>query len=444
MGSDKGVGVHASYKEEAKKGCDVLFHVSIKGRHMLVDNIPLHMSIKIFKNMDEFDMDELKAYVKEHDICSPDPQCMIFKPIIFKSEKTNLEYYMLKIEGLPKKYEELYNKYKNVGNVYKQFMTHVTIDKEIYDDLKENGITADDISFSHLVLEKGAGNTHHDFGKSENFGKSDYGPKHLDLYSHADNAKRKESRTGDVAHVGPNKAVRAAAPTRNDQAEHQARADKARSKKNPVKVFSPKERKKLARKMGVLAASEDMNKGVKHIAAAVGIAAGMAGSPKANAPAVPKDRAPASIQQQHEAPYDSAKMLNTIATVETQHGKYMNTPAVGGIHGGERAFGKYGLMPNTIRETIHMNRDLKTKHAKALNLKGDDMRRYMEDNPGLEDAVAQKHLQRLEHHFGKDPAKIGYAWLEGVRGTYKAAKEKKNINEHWHVKKIKDAYSKEK
>ena len=158
MGSDKGVGVHQSYKDEAAKGCDVLFHVSIKGRHMLVDDIPLHMSIKIFKSMDEFDMDELKAYVKEHDISSPDPQCMIFKPIIFKSEHTGLEYYMLKIQGMPPKYKALYDKYDKVGNVYKQFMTHVTIDKEIYDDIKENGITADDIEFSHLVLEKGAGN----------------------------------------------------------------------------------------------------------------------------------------------------------------------------------------------------------------------------------------------------------------------------------------------
>ena len=182
MGANKGVGVHQSYKDEAAKGCDVLFHVSIKGRHMLVDDIPLHMSIKIFKSMDEFDMEELKRYVKENDISSPDPQSMIFKPIIFTSEHTGLKYYMLKIEGLHPKYKALYDKYNRVGNVYKQFMTHVTIDKEIYEDIKENGITADDIEFSHLVLEKGAGNTYHDFGKSEVFkfeqpvGKHDLSP----------------------------------------------------------------------------------------------------------------------------------------------------------------------------------------------------------------------------------------------------------------------------
>ena len=354
MGIDKGVGVHQSYKDEAAKGCDVLFHVSIKGRHMLADDIPLHMSIKIFKSLDEFDLDELKEYVKKNDISSPDPQCMIFKPIIFTSEHTGLKYYMLKIEGLPPKYKALYDKYDKVGNLYKQFMTHVTIDKEIYEDIKENGITCDDVVFSHLVLEKGAGNTYHDFGKSE-----------------------------------------------------------------------------------------DLSKGIKHVAAAIGTAAAVMSSPVHNAPKA--DAVPAHIAvHQPKVTYTSKRMLNTIAAVETQHGKNMQHKPVGGIHGGESAFGKYGLMPNTIRETIGMNRDLKQKYKQGLSLKGDDMRRYMEDNPGLEDAVAQKHLQRLEHHFGKDPAKLGYAWLEGIRGTYKADKAKTNINDHWHVKKINEAYGKEK
>lgn len=356
MGASKGIGVHQSYKDEAAKGCDVLFRVSIKGREMLTDGIPLHMSIKIFKDMDEFDMNELKEYVKKNDISSPDPQGLVFKPIIFKAERTGLEYYMLKIEGLAPKYKALYDKYDKVGNVYKQFMTHVTIDKELYDDIRENGITPDDIEFSHLILEEGAGNTVHDFGKSE-----------------------------------------------------------------------------------------DLEKGIKHVAAAVGTAAALMSSPVREASTANAMPQPKSVAvHAPKTTYDSAKMLRTIASVETQSGKNMQHKPVGGIHGGESAFGKYGLMPNTIRETISMNRDLKTKYGKAVSLKGDDMRRYMEDNPGLEDAIAQRHLQRLEHHFGQDPSKLGYAWLEGIRGTYKAGKDPNKINNHWHVKKINAAYGKEK
>lgn len=345
-----GVGVHSSYKEQAKKGCDVLFCVKIKGRSTLVDDIPLHMSLKIFGSPKEFDLDEMKAYVKEHDICSPDPKDLKFTPIIFTAEVSKLDYYMLKIEGLPPKYKALYDHYKDVGNVYKNFMTHVTIDKKLYDDLKENGVTASDIEFGPLTLEHGANNPVHTFEKSEK-----------------------------------------------------------------------------------------LDKGIKHVAAALGVVGAMAGSPKAAAPAPEASRAPASIP--HAATYSSKRMLNTISSVESQKGKLMDHKPT---KTGESAIGKYGLMPNTIKDTIHMNPDLKHKYGKAMNLRGDDMRRYMEDNPGLEDTVAQKHLARLEHHFGQDPEAIGYSWLNGVSGTYKAKKQNVDIKNHWHVKKIRDAYDKEK
>jgi hypothetical protein len=349
----RGQGVHQSYRDEAQKGCDVLFRVKIRGRSMLVDDIPLHMSLKIFSDPKEYDLKELKAYVEKHDICSPDPKTVTFRPIIFNAEKSKLDYYMLKIEGLPPKYKALYDHYDKVGNVYKNFMTHVTIDKPLYDDLVDHPLKPNEIEFGNLIVEHGAGNTFHEFKKSE---------------------------------------------------------------------------------------GQPLEKGIKHVAAGFAIAGAMAAPHQANAPAAPAPKP--AVQQQSQ--YDSGKMLRTIASVETQSGHNMAHKPVGGIHGGESAFGKYGLMPNTIRETIGMHRDLKQKHGNALKLKGDDMRRYMEDNPGLEDTIAQRHLQRLEHHFGKDPSKLGYAWLEGIRGTYKAGKENKNINDHWHVKKIRDAYGKEK
>jgi hypothetical protein len=346
----RGVGVHASYKEQAKKGCDVLFCVKIKGRSTLVDDIPLHMSLKIFSNPKEFDLEKMKRYVKEHDICSPDPKDLKFTPIIFTAEVSGLDYYMLKIEGLDPKYKEFYLHYKDVGNVYKNFMTHVTIDKKLYEELKEEGVKAEDIEFGPLMLEHGANNPVHTFEKSEK-----------------------------------------------------------------------------------------LDKGIKHAAAALGIVGAMAASPTKE-PAAPQQsatRAPASVA----SPYSSKRMLNTISSVESNHGT-MTNHKVGA--NGEAAIGKYGMLPDTIRDTVHMNHDLKHKYGKAVNLRGDDMRRFAADNPGFEDAVAAKHLARLEHHFGQNPSKIGYSWLEGIKGTYRAQKENKDIEGHWHVKKIKDAYAKEK
>ena len=184
---------------------------------------------------------------------------------------------------------------------------------------------------------------------------------------------------------------------------------------------------------------ENLEKGFKHVGAALGIATSLAGSPTQT----PKmDKPP--MQTKPQSQYNSKRMLASIADVESSKGKNENYPAVGGIHHGESAVGRYGLMPNTIRETVHMNRDLKSKYGKALNLKGDDMRRYIHDNPDFENAVAEHHLKRLEHHFGQNPSKLGYAWLEGIRGTYNAEKHKKDIENHWHAKKIRDAYNREK
>ena len=192
-----------------------------------------------------------------------------------------------------------------------------------------------------------------------------------------------------------------------------------------------------------LAASEahesDLQKGLKQsvtaaaMASMIGLAAPTAANPSSEVPQ----------QASYQSKYDSGKMLRTISQVESSGGKFTNHRMINGHPDGDQAFGKYGLMPNTIRETIHMNRDLKSKYGKAANLDGADLHHFMQDNPGLEDQIATKHLARLEHHFGKDPAKLGYAWLNGVAGTYKAVKENKDINSHWHVSKIKDAYGKQ-
>lgn len=347
MKSDKGVGVPNDYKKEAHDKFDVLWKVRLKGRKFLVDDIPLHCSLRVFDKLDEKGKAEVKKQIEELGVHTPDPKDLKFKTTIFHSRHTHRDYYMLKIEGMSESCDKFFNHFKEgYGFSHPSFKAHITIDKELYDDINKEGLEPDEVEFDDLTIEAGAGNTIHHF--------------------------------------------------------------------------------------------EELDKGLKHVGAALGVAASLAGSPTQ----APKADKPPMVQQQNQ--YSAKRMLASIASVESSKGRNQNFPSVGGIHQGESAFGKYGLMPATIRETIHMNADLKQKHGKAVNLKGDDMRRYMADNPGLEDAVAAKHLQRLEHHFGQNPSKIGYAWLEGIRGTYRAEKNKKDIENHWHVKRVKEAYSKEK
>jgi hypothetical protein len=142
------------------------------------------------------------------------------------------------------------------------------------------------------------------------------------------------------------------------------------------------------------------------------------------------------------APQDAfkAKMLRTIASVESSNGRNTGHETVeAGLNAGHKAYGKYGLMPLTIKDT--MLKDPRFKGHNVAPLDETQLGAYMDQNPGLEDQVARAHLKRLRQHFGDDPAKIGYAWLNGVTGTHRALKAGKPIRDHWHVKKILSAFN---
>ena len=339
------LGVGKAYKDGARTHCDLLFKVTIKGESKLAEEIPLHMSLKIFNNMNEFTREELDEAIKKFDISAPDTSVAEFEPIIFHSEKSDADYYMLKIHNVGDKYSKFYRSFGEKGVTYDKFFLHITINEELYNKIKEEGLKPDEIEFSELTLENGANNTAHVFKKSE-----------------------------------------------------------------------------------------DLEKGLKHAAVAMGVAGSLIGTGNMGTqrPATaPKPQTPKEASM-----YSHKRMLNAIAQVESSGGKMQqHKPTTQGT-----AYGKYALMPDTIKETIHMNPDLRAKYAKGMSLKGQDLQNYMQDNPGLEDAIADRHLQRLEHHFGQNPDKVGFAWNQGIHGTYRAKPDA--VNQHQYTRKIKDAWSK--
>jgi len=139
-------------------------------------------------------------------------------------------------------------------------------------------------------------------------------------------------------------------------------------------------------------------------------------------------------------------ILNAIQFVESSGGKNTNHERLpqDSIHRGERAFGKYGLTPLLIRETIGQHKDLSRKYNSLQNLQGDQFHEQMQQHPELEEIIASRHYDRLSRKFGHDHQKIGYAWLNGITGTMKALKRGDDISDHWHVQKITNAYNKAK
>ena len=162
-----GEGVHDIYKERASQGGDVLWHVTIKGQNELAPGIPLHMSLKVFADKKEMNLDEIKNKVSTFDIRPPNPAKLSFKTTIFTSERDGKQYYMLLVNGTDKEYAEFYENFKHTGTVYKKFMPHITIDKGLYDKINEEGLKPEEVSFSNLTIEAGTGNTIYAFNKSE-------------------------------------------------------------------------------------------------------------------------------------------------------------------------------------------------------------------------------------------------------------------------------------
>lgn len=161
-----GEGVNNSYRQRARKGGDILWHVTIKGQKELTEGIPLHMSLKVFEDKNEMNIEDLKKKVEEFQIKVPDPKKLKFKTKIFTSEKDANKYYMLIVEGTDKTYEKFYDSLRHCGTVYKNFMMHVTIDKGLYDRINEEGLKPEEVEFTPLSIEQGAGNTVYEFKKS--------------------------------------------------------------------------------------------------------------------------------------------------------------------------------------------------------------------------------------------------------------------------------------
>lgn len=185
-----------------------------------------------------------------------------------------------------------------------------------------------------------------------------------------------------------------------------------------------------------LAKSSKIMEHAARAATVLGLLAGptMSELPKPATSEIPKTvRVPENLQKQ--------KILNTISFVESGNKPNPNHAVLGGIHAGERAFGFYGLTPVLIREYIQKNPKLEAYKA-AVSLKGEQFHNFMKQNRGLEKKVAQIHLDRLYKIFNGDIGKIGHAWLSGMHGTLRAERKGIDINNHWHVKKIKNTYKK--
>jgi hypothetical protein len=128
--------------------------------------------------------------------------------------------------------------------------------------------------------------------------------------------------------------------------------------------------------------------------------------------------------------------LKTIRTVESNDGQNTKHALVTtGLNANSYAYGRYGLMPITIKETVRIFPKQFKHHKSIQNLTSQEVHEYMERHPGLEQKIAEAHYDRLAKIFGQKLHLISYAWFQGITKTKRDLKAGVDIKEHWHVSK---------
>lgn len=109
--------------------------------------------------------------------------------------------------------------------------------------------------------------------------------------------------------------------------------------------------------------------------------------------------------------------LKVIGQLESSGGKNIqHSPMQSGIQAGTTAIGRYGLMPNTVKEMINRKRmdNTLTPQLQVLDkLSPDQMKAHIESNPNLEDSVAKDLAIHVLQNQGGDENKAAYSWQMG-------------------------------
>jgi hypothetical protein len=111
------------------------------------------------------------------------------------------------------------------------------------------------------------------------------------------------------------------------------------------------------------------------------------------------------------------EFLKKIEQIESSGGKNTEHPVVEeGIQAGDQAIGRYGLMPNTIRELVNRRRIEGSTDGQLEDLSrmpSSEMKHYLEQSPQLEDELAKQMANIVTRKQMGDEDRSAYAWTMG-------------------------------
>lgn len=111
------------------------------------------------------------------------------------------------------------------------------------------------------------------------------------------------------------------------------------------------------------------------------------------------------------------QFLNAISMIESSGGINTDHPEMkSGIHAGDSAIGTYGLMPNTVNETINRMRlagELSPELKELSKLPEDQMMQQIKSNSDYENKLAEYLGSHVLNKQGGDEEKAAYSWFMG-------------------------------
>ena len=193
----------------------------------------------------------------------------------------------------------------------------------------------------------------------------------------------------------------------------------------------------------------ELNKNMKSKIVPAITALSILGVPQEDVPVMPIHNVPHEIQHlsvpksvqsiQKEKKHLLHPDLEVIKMIESTGGENVRHKMMQhGPHAGTSAYGKFGLMPMTVIETITKNPSLSHKYPEFVGLDyqkdNDKIHALLDKNPNAEMDVANSHWKHLHDVFGNDKNKMAYAWLNGISGAKRATKDE--IEAHPYVQKF--------
>ena len=111
------------------------------------------------------------------------------------------------------------------------------------------------------------------------------------------------------------------------------------------------------------------------------------------------------------------RFLNNISNIESSGGKNFDHKKINyGMHRGHRAIGRYGLMPNTVKEVVNRMKASGLASPELVSTarqSPDVMKKLLEANPEQESRLAEFLANKVLDNQNDDEEKAAYSWIQG-------------------------------